>query len=133
LYGGINKGIDVLDFNKKIQSDSRYRFNSGTASDIKRCIERCSNEDRMTNNHCDCETALGAHNANRNDLLEFADFIYKLRNVKGAKYIFLSKNWWEHITKTEQTVHIDDIKLIQYLADIKEDCLYKIQLYKKYY
>lgn len=132
LYGGINKGINIDDY-KKFSNNSGFSFNEGIETDIKKCIEDCKNNFRITKNYCDCETALGTHQTNEKDLLELAENINQLRKVKGIKHIFISKNWWRHKTKTEQTVHIDDIEIIQYLADIEDDCLYKILLFKKYY
>ncbi len=132
LYGGINKGIDADDYNKKIACQSHFFLNAGTESDIKLCIENCQSHYRITRNVCDCKSKFGSHDVEGKDLLEFIEFINQIRTVKGIKHIFISKNWWKHKTEKEVTVHIDDINFTQYLADIEDDCLYKIQLFKKY-
>lgn len=131
LYGGINHGINIGDY-KNTANQSPFFFNEGLESDINGCIENCGSDYRITNSHCDCETALGSHNTNVYDLLVLSEYINQLREVRGIKHIFISKNWWKHKTIKEQTVHIDDIGIIQYLADIENDCLYKIQLFRKY-
>lgn len=130
LYGGINSGINIGDY-KKISRKRAFFFNEGTVSDVKRCIENCEDNYRITSNYCDCETALGSHETNAKELLDLSEHIAQLRKVRGIKHIFISKNWWKHKSEREETVHIDDIDVVQYLADIQDDCLYKIQLFRK--
>ena len=55
-----------------------------------------------------------------------------LQNVRGIKYVLISKNWWKETNKKQETVHIRDIDVLHFLANIEENCLYKIELYKKY-
>ena len=47
--------------------------------------------------------------------------------------MLISKNWLDNENETEETVHIDDIDVIPFLANIQDNRLYKIELYKKYY
>ena len=131
LYGGMNHGINVDDYGS-IANKSSFFFHEGAASDINGCIQNCGDNYRITSNHCDCGTALGAHKTNADELQALSEYINQLRGVRGIKHIFLSKNWYKHRTESERTVHIDDIAIIPYLADIEDDCLYKIQLLIKY-
>lgn len=132
LYGCINSGINIEDY-KKISFDRPFFFHEGDETDIKSCIAECTNKYRITHEYCDCGTALGAYDTNKKDLLELADYISQMRKVRGIKHIFISKNWAQHKTEKEKTVHIDNIDIVHYLANIEDDCLYKIQLFKKYY
>lgn len=132
LYGGVNKGINIEDY-KKYSRNSLFFFAEGTESDIKHCIKECKDDYRITKNYCDCGTALGSHMVDKEELKELGQYINQLRKVKGIKHIFISKNWWEEETQKELTIHIDDVDIIDYLANIEDNCLYKIQLFKIHY
>ena len=43
----------------------------------------------------------------------------------------MSINWVGRINKREEHYHIDDINLAEFLANIKENCLYRIDLYER--
>ena len=131
LYGGMNKEVDLEDFNKI--EDHYFNFKIATPDQIKKSIARKDYKFSIGNDYCECDTPIGSGEVNSEELQKIIDYIHKLCKVKGMKYIFISKNWYGDKTKKEETVHIKDIDLASYLANMEENCLYKIQLFKRYY
>ena len=132
LYGSINDGINTDDYEKAFLH-SNYRFNIGSKNDVNKCVEACSSEYRITLSHCDCENPIGKNEADSSELGEIATLLHSLTDIRGIKHIYLSRNWYGEINKTEQTVHIDDIDVKAFLANVQDNCLYKIELFKKYF
>ena len=132
LYGSINSEINKDDYKKAIKG-SEYHFNIGDKNDVNTCVKNCGCEYRITSNHCDCDTPLGSKHSNKNGLKEFSELLINLRTIQGIKYVNISKNWIEELNEKETTVHIDDIDILNFLANFEDKILYKIELYKKYY
>ena len=137
LYGGINEGINIKDF-KKIQNDC-FDFHVTTKDEFEEAIYQDNHEYYMTHSMCDCGSPIGKGKENLNSeelkyIKELADYIYKFCDIRGVRYILISKSEaCDEIEKEEETVHIQDIDLISYLANIEENRIYKIQLFKRYY
>ncbi len=131
LYGTVNNGINESDFNSKTQNTD-YHFKIGKKDDLNKCIEECRTDYRITRNHCDCDSPVGAKNTDKAELKELAQLLINLKSVRGIKHIYISKNWIEETNTKEENVHIDDIDIVSFLANIEENCLYKIELYPRY-
>ena len=132
LYGAINDEINKDDFNKAA-SNSKFYFSTGTKEEVNECIKACNGKFRITRKMCDCDTAIGSHKTGKFELKEFVQFLTALRSVRNIKHIYLSKNWFKETNTKEVKVHIDDIDMIDYFANIENNCLYQLQLYKRYY
>ncbi len=132
LYGAINGGINTDDYDSIIKN-STYHFNTGNHKNVNACVENHGNNYRITRNYCDCDTPIGNAHKNKTELKEFADLLIELKHVRGIKHIMFSKNWYGDINKEQQTLHVDDIDVLDFLANVKDNCLYKIELYPKYY
>ncbi len=132
LYGAVNSGINTDDY-KKATKDTEYHFNCGDIESVNDCIGKCGIDYRITSNHCDCDTAIGQKYTNKKQLKIFEELLINLKTVRGIKHILLSKNWWKETNNKQETVHIDDIDILYFLANMEDNCLYKIELYKKYY
>lgn len=132
LYGAINGEINTDDYEKTIR-DTEYHFNFGNIKSVNECVASCDSSYRITLNHCDCNTAIGQKHTKKKELEELKDLLLDLQKVRGIKYVLLSKNWWEETNNKQETVHIQDIDILYFLANIEDNCLYKIELYKKYY
>ena len=132
LYGSINDGIDMKQYNREMQ-DSKYHFNIGSKQDVNASVEKCDSIYRITSDYCDCNTPLGKKSESNNALKDFDRLLNKLKSVSGIKHVYLSKNWVYETNEKEETVHINDIDSLHYLANIEENCLCKIELYKRYY
>lgn len=132
LYGAINEGIDTDAYNQAAKS-SNFHFNIGNAEKVNHCVKNCDDDYRITVEYCDCNTAIGDKHTNRKQLKDLQELLFRLKDIRGIKHIFISKNWANETNETEETVHINDIDVLYFLANIQDNCLYKIELYKKYY
>lgn len=131
LYGAVNDGINTSDYRKAV-GNLPYDFQIGNEEDINRCIAGETYRYRITDNDCDCKTPVGNHDTDNEKLWAFAELIGRLRDVRGIKYVMLSKNWTGEENEKSVTVHIQDTDIVKMLADAEEKCLYRIELYKKY-
>ncbi len=132
LYGAINSGINKNDY-EKIIKDTAYYFPFGDANSVNEGAASCDSSYRITFHHCDCDTAIGQKDTNQRELEELRVLLLRLQGVRGIKYVFISKNWWKESNHKQETVHIQDIDILHFLANMEENCLYKFELYKKYY
>ena len=132
LYGAINDGLNPADYTKVMQ-DSLYHFRTGTAADVNAAVKKCDPEYRITFQHCDCDTPLGSGRTNTAKMKEFEELLLDLQTIRGIKHILVSKNWWEDVNTKTETVHIFDLDLPYFLANMQDNCLYKIELYPRYY
>ncbi|MDD6022877.1 MAG: hypothetical protein PUC06_01395 [Oscillospiraceae bacterium] len=132
LYGAVNEGINTNDYHNTIQH-YEYHFNPGNMDAVNHCVENCGDHYRITAKHCDCGTPIGQKDANNPQLKELAELLYKLRDVRGIKFVLISKNWWKETNRKQNTVHIDDIDLLPFLANMEENCMYRIDLFQKFY
>ena len=132
LYGSINGGINTDDYEKVI-NNSGYQFNIGDKNDVNACVKDGGFEYRITLKLCDCDTPVGGKHTNKKGLKELEQLLADLRTIRGIKHIYISKNWAGETNEKEEIVHIDDIDVLHFFADVRDNCLYKIELYKKYY
>lgn len=132
LYGTVNDGINENDFNSKTENTD-YHFKIGKKDDLSKCIKECKADYRITYNHCDCDSPVGAKDTDNEELKELGKLLIDLKSVRGIKHIYISKNWIEETNTKEETVHIDDIDIVSFLADVEENCLYKIEMYSRYF
>lgn len=131
LYGAVNDGINETDY-ERVSKNASYHFKTGRKSDVYNCVENCLKDYRITLNHCDCDSPIGSNDVNNKELKDIEQFLINLKSVRGIKHIFISKNWIQEINAKEETIHIDDIDIKAFLANIEKNCLYKIEMYPKY-
>ena len=131
LYGAVNDGINTSDYRKAV-GDLPYDFQIGNEEDIHRSISGETYRYRITYNYCDCDTPFGCHDTDNEKLRAFAELNGRLRDVRGIKYVMLSKNRTGEENGKSITVHIQDTDIVKMLADAEEKCLYRIELYRKY-
>ncbi len=132
LYGAVNDGINADDYNKVIKNTGFY-FRIGDTTAVNECVAGCDSSYRITRNHCDCHTAEGQKHTHKNELKELRELLLNLQNVRGIRYVLISKNWVNETNNKQETVHIQDIDVLCFFADMEDNCLYRIDLYKKYY
>lgn len=133
LYGAINEEINKKDYDIITLKHSDYCFLPGTRHDIQMSIEECSGKYRITHACCDCDTPLGQKDHSNNELKKLAGLLTDYKSIRNVKYVYMSKNWTGNINRREITTHIDDIEILDFLANFEEDCLYRINLYPKHY
>jgi len=132
LYGAINSGINDEDY-KTASKDNEFHFNCGNIKDVNACVEKCGMDYRITFNYCDCNTDIGQKDTNKKQLKSLEELLLNFKNVRGIKYVLISKNWWKETNSKQETVHIQEMDILHFLANMEDNCLYKIELYKKYY
>ncbi len=131
LYGAVNNGVNKTDYEKAAKNFS-YHFKAGTKDDVNNCVDNCLKDYRITLNHCDCDSPIGAKDVTKEEIKEIEELLISIKSVRGIKHIFISKNWINKSNTKEENVHIDDINIADFLANIEENCLYKIQMYPRY-
>ena len=132
LYGAINEGVNTDDC-EKITKGTGYHFALGNVDSVNEGVANCDDTYRITSNHCDCDTAIGQKAIGKKELEKFRELLLDLQNVRGIKYLLISKNWWEETNSKQQTVHLQDVDILHFLANMEDNCLYKLEMYKKYY
>ena len=127
LYGAVDKSIDREDY-EAIAKTSIYRFNIGTKHDVKNCILNKTFEFHVTGRMCDCDFPVGNQCTDYPELKELAALMEKLRDAKDAKYLYLSKSWIGRRNKSEEHVRLSEVETMPFLATMKKECLYQIDL-----
>ena len=130
LYGAVNEGINQKDYEEISQGNS-YHFNIGTKHDVKMSVLENRDDHRLTKGCCDCGSAIGGKNPEHEDITELCNLLNDMRLIDHIQYVYMSINWVGRINKREEHYHIDDINLAEFLANIKENCLYRIDLYER--
>ena len=128
LYGATDKAIDQDDYKAALKK-SHYKFCIGTKHDIKMCIVNDSYEYRVSDWVCDCEFPVGKKDASAKPLIELSMLINELKNARNSKCIYISKTWAGRKNKTEKNIHINDIDIVSFLANMDLDCLYRIDFH----
>ena len=127
LYGAVNREIDASDL-ERITKSSGFTFRKGTKHDVKMCVIGKAYDYRVTDWVCDCDFPVGAKDPERPELKKLAAVLNALRSARNAKYVYLCKTWAGTRNKTEETVSGEALDLPAFLADMKLNCLYRIDL-----
>lgn len=136
LYGNIDETAYDEDFFKvcdkfTINHDklSIYDIDLKSKIPIKGIFFRLTD----TNNHCDCGTSIGGSDENNKELINYLNWLKSLKKCKSINNICIIKRWSDDVIKQNVKIHIDKIDC-KYLANIKENTIYNIQLFwKKHY
>jgi hypothetical protein len=131
LYGAVNKEINESD-REKVAKNSKYTFKPGTKHDLKEDINNLNYDYRVTWWQCDCDFPVGLHNADAKELRELEKLLLDLKTARGVKCVYLARVWAGKKCKKEETVHIDDIDIPAFLADIETECIYRIDLFERF-
>ena len=132
LYGAINEDVSPQDY-KRLSATSRFSIRPGTKEELRRSIEQGKYDFRATSHPCDCDSPFGGGNADDEEILALSQLICSLRNARNAKRVYLCRIWVRTQLQSEVRVHIDDVDLPSFLAAAKSDCLYRIDLYRRFW
>jgi len=133
IYGAVDRAIHPGDFEKALQG-SRHTFSLGTRHDVKMSAVNDTGYFRVSPYMCDCDHPLGCGDPKAADLADLAGLLTKLSAARGAKCLYLGKAWTGKAFKDGGTVHLGDLPNVpQFLADMKPNYLYRIDLFKKNY
>jgi hypothetical protein len=131
LYGAVNKEINESD-REKILKNSKYCFLPGSKHDIKEDISNLNYRFRVTRGQCDCDFPVGKHNSEKKELKDLEKLLLELKTARNVKCAYLAHVWAGNKCKKEETVHIDDLDIPAFLANVEEECLYRIDLFERY-
>jgi hypothetical protein len=131
LYGSVNPEANEADLEGIV---SGYHFCRGDRHAIIKAAKSAQADGtyRIGHGQCDCDTPVGAGREDAPELRNLASYFAELRTVRNIKYVYIIKNWAGQKVLPEQAVHIDDIEPVSFLAALKENCLYKIELFQRY-
>ncbi|MBQ8372616.1 MAG: hypothetical protein IJX38_06755 [Clostridia bacterium] len=127
LYGAVDSTTAVGDYTNCC-ADNPFKLSIGTKHEFKTCVINAGDEFRVTDWICDCDFPIGEGDEGAPDLADLATLITATRAAGCAKHIYLSKTWVNKRNKKEVRVHIDDIDLIHFLANMSVNWLYCIDL-----
>ena len=128
LYGAMDPSVHPDDY-KRASQGSDYTFPIGTKHDVKMAIQKASGEYRVTQWMCDCDFPVGKQDPTAKELRSLANLMTDLQAARNAKCLYLAKAWTGQGCKSEERVHIKDLDLPAFLANLQERCLYRIDLY----
>lgn len=131
LYGVVNEDVNAKDY-EQISNGSKYTFKLGTKHDLKECIVDQTYEYRVTKRVCDCDFPVGLKDPTAPELKELAEALGKFKELRNIKCVYLCKTWTGKRNKKEETLHIDDMDVAVFLADMEFNCLYRIDLYPRF-
>ncbi len=131
LYGAVNKEINESD-RENIMKNAKYNFESGSKHDIKEAAANENYSYRVTRGQCDCDFPVGLHDSGAKELGDIQKLLFELKTARGVKCIYLARVWAGKKCKKEVQVHIDDIDIPAFLAEIENECLYRIDLFERY-
>ncbi len=131
LYGAVNEEVNAKDY-EQISNGLKYTFKLGTKHDLKECIVNQTYEYRVTKRPCDCDFPVGMKDPAAPELKELTEALRKFKEIRGAKCVYLCKTWTGKRNIREVTVHIDDVDIPSFLADMEFNCLYRIDLYPRF-
>ena len=132
LYGAINEDVSPQDY-RRLTATARFSLRPGTKEELSRSIKRGGLEFRATSHLCDCDSPFGGGNADDEELSALSQLIHSLRSARNAKRVYLCRTWIGTQNTSEVRVHIDDVDLPSFLAFAKTDCLYQIDLYRRFW
>ena len=130
-YSAVNPEINTADHERLLRGSSFF-FRPGTKHDIKMAVAKETDDYRLTDWYCDCDLGLCEGGAQVPELREIAECLRNLQKARNAKCVYLCKTWTGDRNKKEETVHIEDLDLTEFLASMKTETLYRIDLYERY-
>lgn len=104
---------------------------SGTRHDLKMAIVNQTWDYRITEGCCDCESEIGAHDPDAEEVLDLAGLIAALSALPGAESLSLSKSWDGERNKHERNLKLSGLDLRQWLADLEPNTLYTVHLKRR--
>ena len=123
LYGALHGDIDKDEY-RMIEEKYEYKLRNGTKHNVKTCVEGTSDGYRVTDWCCDCDSALGKKDQNAAQVKDIEALFNDIKNIKGAKHIYLCKTWIGKRNKKEIKLRLDDIDIKSVLAELNENCMY---------
>lgn len=123
LYGALHGNINADEY-REIENKYEFKFRLGTKHNVKMSAKNTDDKFRVTDWCCDCDSDIGKEDVNAQTLKEYEILFNEIRNIKGAKHIYLSKTWTGKRNKREIELNLNEIDIKNVLANLESDCLY---------
>ena len=127
LYGSLYGDVPQEEYDK-IAHKHRYHIRRGTKHDVKNAVKEVSDDFRITDDCCDCDSPVGKGSADEKQIQELTGLVKELSSLPGAQAIYFCKTWAGDQNKREETRALEKIDAAQFFADVEEKCLYTIKL-----
>lgn len=127
IYGSLYGNVEDEEY-EKIQKKYNYRICRGTKHDIKTAVKNVSDDFRVTDDYCDCDSALGKHDASDVMIKELCDMIKDYSALDGVQQINICKTWAGKENKKEIKLSLKNLDVAEFLAEMNENSLYCIDI-----
>ena len=131
LYGSLYGDISESEY-VDVKNKYGVKISFGTKHDIKNAVkaaaEFAQDDYRITDWACDCDSPVGQHDPTDPTIIELSNLITDLSVLPGAKQINICKTWTGQQNKKEIKIKLSDTDLPMFLADLKENTLYSLDI-----
>ena len=128
LYGSLYGDVSESEYAEVSEKYGFIKISPGTKHDVKNAVkdaaESVRNEYRITEGVCDCASPVGRHDPADPEIIELSNLIKDLSALPGAKQINICKTWTGKQNKKEIKLKLSETDLPTFLADLKENTLY---------
>lgn len=131
LYGSLYGNVSESEY-VDVKNKYGVKISLGTKHDIKNAVkaaeEFVQDDYRITDWVCDCDSPVGQHDPTDPTIIELSNLITDLSALPGAKQINICKTWTGQQNKKEIKIKLSDTDLPMFLADLKENILYSLNI-----
>lgn len=127
IYGALFGDVDENEYSA-IENKYELKIRKGTKHSLKKSVQEVSEQYRVTNWCCDCDSALGGKDSETQEIKMYEAFLNDIKGLNGAKYIYLCKTWAGKTNKKEIQLKLNDINVGNTLAEFNENCLYTFEV-----
>ena len=127
IYGAVQGDVDDDSLNN-INSRHECTLARGTRHDVKMAAlsEFVDERYHVTGNGCDCDSPIGAHNANDAMVQDLAHLLREVGELPGSETIHICKTWIGTRNKHEIKLKLSDTDLVKLAADFEPATLYTL-------
>lgn len=131
LYGSLYGDVPENEY-EEIRKKYDIKIALGTKHDVKEVVRGSEKynweEFRITNGICDCDSAVGRHDASDKEITELRDLILELSALPGAKQINICKTEEGRQNKKEVRLKLKHVDVASFLAEMHNNYFYSIEL-----
>ena len=132
IYGAVQGNIDDEDLNN-INSRHVCRLAKGTRHDVKMAAqsEVIVEKYHVTRKGCDCDSPIGEHNMNDDQVQDLAHLLCEVGELPGSDTISIYKTWIGTRNKREIKLKLSNTDLVKLAADFESSTLYTLSCRKQ--
>ena len=131
LYGSLYGDISESEY-VDVKNQYELKISLGTKHDVKNAVkaaaEYVQDDFRITDWICDCGSPVGNNDPTDPMIIQLTNLIQDLAALSGVKQINICKTWTGKRNKREINLEFSDTDLPSFLADLKENTLYSLDI-----